>query len=142
MTTRNFALVFGIVFLLVGIAGFIPQLVQDLHPEHPPLTVDANAGQLLGLFPVNVLHNIVHLLFGVWGLASARSLSAAKLYGRGVAIIYAVLTVAGFVPALNTLFGLVPLFGNDIWLHAVLALIAGYFGWLHRDPVAATVADS
>lgn len=136
MTTRNFALVFGLVFLLVGIAGFIPQLVQDLHPEHPALSLDANSGQLLGLFPVNVLHNIVHILFGLWGLVAARSLSGAKLYARGVAIIYIVLTVAGFVPALQTGFGLVPLYGNNIWLHGLIGLVAAYFGWLHRDAVA------
>ena len=140
MTTRNFALVFGIVFLLVGIAGFIPQLVQEFHPEHPDLVLRENAGQLFGLFPVNVLHNIVHILFGVWGLAASRGLSGAKLYARGVAIIYIVLTVAGFIPALQTLFGLVPLYGNDIWLHALLGLIAAYFGWVHRDAAAATPA--
>ena len=135
MTTRKFALVFGAVFLLVGIAGFVPQLVQEMHPEHPALTLNSNAGQLLGLFPVNVLHNIVHILFGLWGLAASRSPGGAKHYGRGVAVIYLVLTIAGFVPALQTGFGLVPLFGNDIWLHALLAVIAAYFGWLHRDPV-------
>src|SRR5688572_17640513 len=106
MSTRNFALTFGIVFLLVGIAGFVPQLVQDMHPEHPTMAINANAGQLLGLFPVNVLHNAVHILFGIWGLAASRSPGGAKLYGRGVAIIYGVLTVAGFIPNLNTLFGL------------------------------------
>lgn len=136
MTTRNFALLFGIVFLLVGIAGFFPQLMQDMHSEHPELTIDANSGQLLGLFPVNVLHNIVHILFGLWGLAVSRSFGGAKVYARGVAIIYAVLTVAGFIPGLNSMFGLVPLFGNDIWLHALLALVAAYFGWMHRDVVA------
>lgn len=133
MTTRNFALVFGVVFLLIGIAGFVPQLVQGMHPEHPGLTLDANSGQLFGLFPINILHNIVHLVFGLWGLAASRSMSGARFYGRGVAVIYALLTVAGFVPNLNTLFGLVPLYGNDIWLHAALALVAAYFGWLHRD---------
>ena len=71
------------------------------------------------------------------GLAASRSLGGAVLYARGVALIYAALTVAGFVPNLNTLFGLVPLYGNDIWLHALLALVAAYFGWVHRSPVAA-----
>lgn len=141
MTTRNFALVFGIVFLLIGIAGFVPQLVQEMHPEHPALTIHANSGQLFGLFPVNVLHNIVHVLFGLWGLAAFRSVAGAKFYGRGVAVIYAVLTVAGFIPGLDTLFGLVPLFGNDIWLHAALALVAAYFGWIHRDN-GATIGSS
>jgi len=140
MTTRKFALVFGVLFLLIGIAGFIPQLVPGMHPEHPALTLDANAGQLLGLFPVNLLHNIVHILFGLWGLAVSGSVGGARLYGRGVAIVYLVLTIAGFVPALQTGFGLVPLWGNDIWLHALLALIAAYFGWLHRDHVASPTA--
>ncbi len=134
MTTRTFALLFGIVFLAIGVAGFVPGLVQPLHADHP--TVTGNAGQLLGLFPVNEFHNAVHILFGLWGLAASRSLGGSVGYARGVALIYAVLTVAGFVPNLNTLFGMVPLYGNDIWLHAALALVAAYFGWVHRNPVS------
>jgi hypothetical protein len=137
MSTRTFALIFGIVFLAIGIAGFIPGITTAVHPEHPQIAVDSNYGLVLGLFPVNILHNIVHILFGLWGLLSYKSIGAAKGYAKGVAIIYAVLTVAGLVPGLNTMFGLVPLYGNDIWLHALLALVAAYFGWMHRD-VAAT----
>ena len=132
MSTRTFALIFGIVFLAVGALGFVSPLVSPLHPGHPQME---GAGQLLGLFPINALHNIVHLLFGIWGLVASRSLSGSVLYARGVAIIYLVLTIAGFVPNLDTLFGLVPLFGNDIWLHALLALVAAYFGWAHRSPI-------
>lgn len=139
MTTRHFALVFGIIFLLVGIAGFIPGLMQMPHAQHPQLQVDAYYGLLFGLFPVNILHNIVHLLFGVWGLAASRGFGGARLYARGVAIIYAVVAIAGFVPGLDTGFGLVPLFGNDIWLHALLALAGAYFGWIHRDRPAETI---
>lgn len=135
MNTRTFALIFGIVFLAVGIAGFVPGLSQPLHEGHPAVT--GNAGQLLGLFPVNELHNAVHILFGLWGLAASRSLGGAVLYGRGVAIIYGVLTIAGFVPSLQTLFGFVPLYGNDIWLHGLLALVGAYFGWVNRSPVTA-----
>ena len=136
MSTRTFALIFGIVFLLVGLAGFVPGLLQPMHPQHGELAVDSFSGQLLGLFPVNILHNIVHILFGVWGLLAYKSLSASKGYAKGVAIIYAVLTIAGFIPTLDTMFGLVPLYGNDIWLHALLAAVAAYFGWVHRDTVA------
>jgi hypothetical protein len=140
MTTRNFALVFGVVFLLVGIAGFVPGLVSPVHPGHPTIAMDSGYGLLLGLFPVNIVHNAVHILFGVWGLATFRSLGGAKTYARGVALIYAVLTIAGLVPGLQTLFGLTPLFGNDVWLHAVLALVAAYFGWVHKDAAAGTMA--
>jgi hypothetical protein len=133
MSTRTFALVFGIAFLAIGIAGFIPGLTTPPHPQHPELAVDAGYGQALGLFPVNVIHNIVHILFGIWGLLSYKTLGAAKGYAKGVAIIYFVLMIAGFIPGLNTMFGLVPLFGNDIWLHFILATPAAYFGWMHRD---------
>lgn len=136
MSTRTFALIFGITFLAVGVAGFIPGITTAPHAGHPDLAVDAFYGQVLGLFPVNILHNIVHILFGLWGLLAYKSLSAAKGYARTVAIAYAVLTVAGLIPGLDTMFGLVPLFGNDVWLHALLAAVAGYFGWMHRDNAA------
>lgn len=132
MSTRTFALLFGIVFLAVGILGFVPAAVQP--PETGvDLAFEHGHGRLLGLFPVNTLHNIVHIIFGIWGLAASRSLGGARGYAKAVAIIYAVLTVMGFIPALNTTFGLIPLYGNDIWLHAVLALVAAYFGFMHRD---------
>ena len=138
MSTRTFALIFGIVFLIVGAAGFVPWLTVMDHSGHAAdadVTVRSFFGYALGLFPVNVLHNIVHLLFGVWGLLAYKSLAASRTYGRGVAIIYAVLTVMGLVPALNTTFGLIPIYGNDVWLHALLAIVAAYFGWIHKDRV-------
>jgi hypothetical protein len=141
MSTRTFALIFGIAFLAIGASGFIPGLLAPPHPGHPDMAVDSFYGQALGLFPVNILHNIVHLLFGVWGIIAYKSLAAAKNYARSVAIAYAVLTIAGFIPGLSTMFGLVPLFGNDIWLHALLAIVAAYFGWMHRDMATAARTD-
>ncbi len=128
MKIRYFALAFGIVFLLVGIAGFIPAFVTP--PEMPrDLAVEAGHGLLFGLFPVNVVHNVIHIAFGLWGLAAYRTLSSARLYARSVAIIYAVLAVMGLIPTLDVVFGLVPIHGHDIWLHVVLAAVAAYFGW-------------
>jgi hypothetical protein len=132
MNTRTFALIFGIVFLAVGALGFVPGMVESPTGAHD-VTMTQGHGDLLGLFPVNLLHNIVHLLFGVWGLLAYRSYAGARSYFRGVAIIYAVLTVMGLLPTLNTTFGLIPLYGNDVWLHALLALVAAYFGWMNRD---------
>lgn len=131
MSIKSFAGVYGVIFLLAGIAGFIPG-ISPAH-DHPGVTVDAASRLALGLFPVNILHNLVHILFGIWGLVAMRGVGAARLYARSVAIIYAVLTVMGFIPVLNTVFGLVPLYGNDIWLHALLAAVAAYFGWFHRE---------
>ena len=80
----------------------------------------------------------VHLLFGIWGLVAARSTGAARLYARAVAVIYGALTVMGLIPLTNTTFGLVPIYGNDVWLHALLAAVAAYFGFVHNDRVAET----
>lgn len=129
MSTRHFALIFGIVFAVVGVAGFIPPFVAAPAADEPTLVVEAARGRLLGLFPVNVLHDLVHLAFGIWGIVAYRSFSASKLYAKAVAVIYAVLVVMGFIPVLNTTFGLIPLYGNDIWLHAGLGIIAAYFGF-------------
>ena len=129
---RTFALVFGIIYLLVGILGFIPGLNQH-HADLPPIAVDSFYGRLMGLFPVNILHNIVHILIGTWGILSSRSVPAARLFGKGLAILYGLLAIMGLVPGLNTMFGLVPIFGHDVWLHAGSALIAAYFGWIARE---------
>jgi len=132
-TLRRFALIFGIVFLLVGAAGFIPGLTQP--HTHPDVMVTAGLGLVMGLFPVNVLHNIAHLLFGVWGLMASRSDGASRAYGKSVAIAYALLMVMGLISAMNlhTAFGFVPLYGHDIWLHALLAAVGAYFGFMHRQ---------
>lgn len=129
MMTRRFALVVGIIYLVIGIAGFIPGLVQ--RQDYPDLAVDAGSGALLGLFPVNVVHHLVHLLVGVLGIAAYRAFDTARLYARGLAIVYGVLAVMGLISAANlhTMFGLTPLFSHDVWLHAGTAVIAAYFGW-------------
>jgi hypothetical protein len=139
MSVRTFALAYGVLFTAVGIAGFIPGLVTPHEAAEHPLAVEQGAGELLGLFPVNLLHNLVHLAFGVWGLAVYRNTHAAFAYARSVAVIYAVFVVMGFIPGLDTVFGLVPLHGNDLWLHALLAAVAAYFGFMHdaeRQPAS------
>lgn len=132
---QTFARIFGIVFLIVGAGGFIPGLTQP--HDHPNLAVEAASGMELGLFPVNVLHNLVHILFGAWGLVAARSFDASRMYARVVAISYALLTILGLIPATNTVFGLVPIYGHDVWLHALLATVAAYFGFAYREAAAA-----
>ena len=134
MNTRTFALIFGIVFLAVGLLAFVPGMTHVPPMDPRDMSMDQGYGDLLGLFPVNLLHNIVHILFGVWGLLAYRGgFASARTYARAVAIIYALLTILGLVPGLDTTMGLIPIYGNDVWLHAVLALVAAYFGWMNRD---------
>ena len=132
MNVQTFALLAGLLFVLMGVAGFVPGLVT-LHAslEHH-LTIEQGHGDLFGLFAVNVVHNIVHVAFGVWGILVSRSIDASVFYARSVAIIYAIFVFMGLVPQLNTAFGVVPLHGNDIWLHGSIAAAAAYFGFLRH----------
>jgi hypothetical protein len=125
----KFALYYGALFVIVGILGFIQGLVQAPPMNAPGLAVETGYGWLLGLFAVNVMHNLVHLAIGVWGIISAKDNRKALTFARGVTIFYGVLTVLGLIPATSTLFGLAPIFGHDVWLHALSALVAGYFGY-------------
>lgn len=136
MNTRYFALVAGIIYTIVGLMGLFGIGVMD-HANMPDLVVTAQSGRLLGLFPVNVLHNLVHLVIGVWGLVAYRSFDGSRVYSKGLAIIYAILAVMGLFPVLKTTFGLIPINGNDVWLHALTAVVAAYFGWA-RVPARTT----
>lgn len=130
MAARYFALVAGIAFLVVGLAGFLPGAIQSPPEGAPGLTVASWYGYLFGLFPVNAVHNVIHLVIGVIGLAAYwQGLSWARWFGRGLAIVYALFAVMGLIPAVSTTFGMAPLFGHDVWLHAVTAILAAYVGW-------------
>ena len=127
MNTATMAMVFGVVFSLVGVLGFFP---SPPPPGAPPLSVEHGHGMALGLFPINTLHNVVHLLFGFLGIAAARGvLMSARGYFQLVAVAYALLVILGLLPATQTTFGLIPIWGNDVWLHALIAAGAAYFGF-------------
>ena len=128
MNLTNASLVFGIVFVLAGLAGFF---AAPPPPNAPPLVVEHGHGLALGLLPVNTLHNIVHLVFGVLGIAASRgAVASARGYFRLVAVSYALLVVLGLIPATRTTFGLIPIWGHDVWFHALIAAAAAYFGFL------------
>ncbi|HEX2276339.1 MAG TPA: DUF4383 domain-containing protein [Candidatus Tectomicrobia bacterium] len=129
MGTRYFAFIVGLIYVLVGLLGFIPGARQPPPPGVPALALEASYGYLLGLFPINLLHNLVHLGVGIWGLTAYTTVPRARGFARGLAVFYGLLTVMGVIPGLRTLFGWVPLFGHDIWLHALTAMVAAYFGW-------------
>src|SRR5688500_20280743 len=110
MNTRTFALVWGILFLVIFASGVVPGMLQPPAAGDPHIAMDTMYGRALGLFPVNLLHDVVHLAFGVWGILASRSLDAAKTYAKLTAVIYAMFVVMGLIPGLDTTFGLVPLF--------------------------------
>ena len=129
---KRVALIFGVVFILVAILGFMQTGMSNMESD------PALAPKILGLFPVNVLHNFVHLAFGLWGLTAARSHAGAANYARIGGGIYLLLAGLGFVSP--SMFGMVPIGGNDIWLHMVLAvgLLGAHFA-LRNDTLATRV---
>ena len=134
MKVRSFALIAGLLFVLIGAAAFVPGLVTLHVSVTHHLTIEQNSGDLFDIFAVNVVHNIVHIAFGAWGILASRNIDAAVLYARSVAIIYAIFVFMGLVPQLSTAFGVAPLHGNDVWLHALIAAAAAYFGFFrHTD---------
>ena len=142
MSVRNFAMVLGVAFLLIGILGFVPPALTNRGMGDHDVHVRAFEGYLLGLFHVNVLHSLVHVLFGVMGILMSRTYDAARSYCRIVAVSYALLAVMGLIPRLNTVFGLIPIHGHDVWLHAVIAAAAAYFGFAGPREAATTTTTT
>ena len=134
---RYTALGLGVLFLLLGLAGFVPALVT---PSSANLTSEPGFGYIFGVFPTNYFHNAIGILVGVWGIAAFTSLSGAIVFNRIFAILYAAGVILGLLPFTNTLFGLTPLFGNNIWLNAITAAIAFYYGFV--KPAEMTMPSS
>lgn len=127
MATRTFALVIGILFLAIGVLGFVPALLTS-PIDAPDLAVRSSYGYLFGLFPVNSVLNLVHIITGLIGIGAYRSYSSAYSFSRTTAVVYGVMTLLGLLPFSNTLFGLMPLFGHNIWFHALTAVASAYYG--------------
>jgi hypothetical protein len=114
--TKTLALVFGAVFVLVGILGFIPAVAPDEH--------------LLGVFHVNAAHNAVHLLTGtiaiMCGLASEQ---AAILFFRIFGVVYALVAVLGLVAGDQPILGIISNNMADVWLHIGIAAVSLLIGF-------------
>jgi len=114
------AIAVGGIFLLVGILGFIPGVTSNY--DSMTFASHDSEAELLGIFQVNALHNIVHLLFGVVGLAAARAVDTSRLYLIGGGAIYAVLWIYGLVIDFDSGANFVALNTPDNWLHFGLAV--------------------
>jgi hypothetical protein len=129
MRTSTFALVIGIVYLAAGILSLIPATLMPPPAGAPATTFTLLYGYFLGLFPMNLVHTMIHLAVGVWGIAAWAASASSVVYARSLTVLFGVMAVMGLMPNLNTAFGLIPLHGHDVWLHGVSAAAAAYFGW-------------
>ncbi|MFP1625734.1 DUF4383 domain-containing protein [Streptomyces sp. 5K101] len=115
------AMLAGAIFLLVGILGFIPGITTSYGSMK--FASHESGAMLLGIFQISVLHNLVHLAYGVAGLAMARTASAAYAYLLVGGAVYLVLWIYGLAVSHNTDANFVPLNTADDWLHFALGIV-------------------
>jgi arginine exporter protein ArgO len=118
----------GALFLVVGIAGFIPGVTT--HVDMLTWAGHHSGSELFGLFAVSVLHNVVHLVFGIGGVAASRRFDHARTYLIGGGVVYAVLWLYGLLTGHGTTPDFVPLNDADNWLHLGLAVVMTALGAL------------
>lgn len=118
--TKNVVTVLGVVFVLIGILGFIPGVTPD--------------NELLGIFAVNGLHNVVHLLSGIAALAAvAAGGTAPRMYAQVFGLVYALVTILGFIMGTGELLSLVLINQADNFLHLVITVVLLYVGFSNED---------
>jgi len=121
---KKIGLAFGVIFVLVGLAGYVPALNPD--------------GKLLGVFAVNGAHNLVHILTGVIALAIALASPAnMSMFFKIFGVVYALVAVLGFFSGEQPLLGIIAHNAADMWLHAVIALVTLWIGFGMKEPVVA-----
>ena len=123
MNAQMVAKVFGWVFVVVGVLGFFT--FAGLGGS-----MGMSTGMLLGLFPVNAVHNVVHLAFGIWGIMAAKTAEGSVNYCKIGGIVYLFLGALGLVNSIAAMLAnIVPIAGNDAFLHLLLGAILAYFGF-------------
>ncbi len=125
--TKTIATLFGAIYVIVGILGFIPALGGSASMAD---------SSLFGVASVNLLHTIVHLIIGLAGLSGGRTDSGAAAYGKTFGIIVLVIGLLGFVQP--NLLGILPIGGDDVWIHLITGAILAYVGFTASAPKSAT----
>lgn len=121
------AMLFGIIFLLVTVLGFIPGITSD----YDRLSEFGDVGaKLLGIFGVNWLENVVHLLYGVLGLALARTWNGSRAYFIGGGLVYLVVWLYGLLIDLHGSANIIGVNSAANWLHFVLGVTLLLIGFL------------
>lgn len=135
MSVRYFSLIVGIAYAAIGLLGFFPSFV---HPSQviPEIMLQVGTGTtsgfgyLFGIFPTTVVTNIFNLIIGIIGIASyLGNEPVARLFADTLAVWFTFLVLLGFIPIANSVFGLMPIYGNNVWLHLATAVPAIYFGF-------------
>ena len=129
MKAPGFARIIGVVFLVAGALGFAPWVTTPAPLDAQYINLGNYYGMIFGIFPVNAAHDFIHIVIGGWGVLASFGFKPSVIYLRSVACLYLLLVVLGTIPITNTLFGAVPIYGWDVGLHLIVALVALYGGF-------------
>ena len=142
-TVQSAALLAGILFLAVGILGFVPGITT--HYGDLTFAGHDSGAKVLGIFQTSILHNIVHLLFGLAGIAMARSWEGARTFLIGGGVIYLVLFVYGLFAHGDSSANFIPVNSADNVLHVafgVAMIVLGLVLGRHLIPTDRTTAPA
>src|SRR5205085_4415292 len=125
---KKFSLLFGVIFLAVGVLGFVPGITRDEH--------------LLGIFHVNAAHNAVHILTGLIALMSGLAGEhAATLFFRIFGVVYGLVAMLGFAYGDRPILGFISNNVADTWLHVAIAVVSLLLGFAVRETMAAELGE-
>ena len=125
---QTVTMLYGAVFLIIGILGFIPGITS--HYGDLDFAGDDSGAELLGLFQTSILLNLVHVLFGIGGLALARTWTGSRAYLLGGGVIYLGLWLYGLLVDKDSEANFIPFNTADDWLHFTLGVTMILFGYL------------
>ena len=130
MTARTYAALFGALYLAFGVAGFVPAF-WERPPSDPTMSIRVFHASLFGIFVVNIISSMAHLVIGLWGAMAANNRYSGLVFTRGATILFLLMAIVGLVPinVVSNLYGTLPLYGHNVWLHLASGLIGLIFSF-------------
>ena len=133
MSVKKFSLAVGTLYLALGFSGAVSSLLNPTGAISQLVIGNVTlegVRALYGLFPINTFESIVYIIIGSIGLVGFVGTEPfARLYADSLAVWLGFIGILGLIPIANTLFGIMPIYGNDVWLHLGTAIAAAYFGF-------------
>jgi hypothetical protein len=128
MTARTFAAICGAIYLALAAAGFAPPLWERPTSE-PTLSVRVFHASLFGIFNVNLILSMVHLVIGLWAAMAANNRYSSLVFARAGSVVLLLMGIAGLIPVgvVQTVYGLAPLGAPNAWLYLATALVGAIF---------------
>ena len=135
MHIKNFALIGALIMMTMGLISFLPKM--NVTEGLPSLSINTSYGMFLDLFPMNIFNKLLLIAFGISGLSAyfttKNTLHYSIVFSRVLFWIMGALSILGLFPQTNTLFGYWPLFGFEIIVHGIFALLGGYYGYIAEN---------